>query len=113
MIYKLSQLVGWIYLQVSKDAWRFLLRRYPFEDVRILKLFARVSVIGLKNLKHPDISKQEIISCVFLPLKGVMKGAAGNNLADFFIPVIGVREIRTNNYLYIKDIALDDGAGFL
>jgi hypothetical protein len=37
-----------------------------------------------------SISKLEIISCVFLPLKGVLKRATGSNFVNLLIPLKGV-----------------------
>jgi hypothetical protein len=43
--------------------------------------------------RHLNVSKLEIISCGFLPLKGVLKRAAGNNFVNLLIPFIGVTVI--------------------
>ena len=55
----------------------------------------KVTVISQRllstQLRHTGFSKLEIISCVFLPLKGVLKRAAGNNFVNLLIPFIEVR----------------------
>jgi len=45
---------------------------------------------SLCRSQHSNVSKLEIISCVFLPLKGVLKRAAGNNFVNLLIPLKGV-----------------------
>jgi len=46
--------------------------------------------LSLTDKAYRLISKLETISCVFLPLREVLKRAAGNNFANLLTPLKGV-----------------------
>jgi hypothetical protein len=49
-----------------------------------------------------SLSKLEIISCAFLPLKEALKRVARNNFVNLLIPFIGVRYFPGNKHIHAQ-----------